>query len=104
MTVGNHFEPDPREMLRTAMNAIHQQPDTGLLPAELAAIDDICDQVQAYKRDDADADATAWHRAAVATKSILRYQSKGVVAEWIRAYSELPPMSRRSSDRRLSSG
>ena len=36
------------EMLRTAMNAFHQQPDSGLLPAFLAAIDEISDQVVTF--------------------------------------------------------
>lgn len=46
---GNEMTPEQRhqtEMLRTGMNAIHQQPDTGLMPAELSAIDHICGSSQ----------------------------------------------------------
>jgi hypothetical protein len=74
------------EMLRTAMNAIHQQSATGLLPAFLAAIDAICDDVLARPVD------AAWHRAASASKEILRDHSEDVKAEWIAAYADLPPM------------
>jgi hypothetical protein len=75
------------EMLRTAMNAIHQQSATGLLPAFLAAIDAICDDVLAR-----DVDA-AWHRAAAASKRILRDHGEDVKALWVRAYADLPPMA-----------
>ena len=45
------------EMLRTSMNAIHNQTDAGLLPAFQAAIDQVADEVLAR-----DVDAV-WHRA-----------------------------------------
>lgn len=83
------------EMLRTAMNAFHQQPDSGLLPAFLAAIDEICDQVASFTLDadpPRDSQARAWVRAAVATHAILRDHSEGTKAEWIAAYADLPPM------------
>jgi hypothetical protein len=80
------------EMLRTEMNAIHRQPDSGLLPAFLSAIDATCDEVEAFTRDDNDTKAQAWHRAAVATKRILRNHGEDVKSEWIAAYADLPPM------------
>ena len=83
---------DPREMLRTAMNAIHQQPDSGLLPAFQEAIDIISDGVEMLTRDDNDTKAQAWHRAAIATKRLLRDYSEDVKTEWIAAYADLPPM------------
>ncbi len=70
---------DPREMLRGAMNTINQQPNTGLLPAELAAIDNICNQVEMHTRDQTDTDEQAWHRAALATKAILRSHTEDVI-------------------------
>lgn len=83
------------EMLRTAMNTIHQQPDSGLLPAQLSAIDHICDQVVTFTLGaelPRDSQARAWIRAAVATKAILRSHSEATKAEWIAAYADLPPM------------
>jgi hypothetical protein len=83
------------EMLRTAMNAIHQQPDSGLLPAELAAIDHICDQIVSFTLaadPPRNLQARAWVRAAVATKQLLCDHSEDVKAEWIAAYADLPPM------------
>jgi hypothetical protein len=74
------------EMLRAGMNAI-REPDEGLLPVEMVAIDAICDDVLAR-----DVDA-AWHRAAAASKQILRDHSEAVKAEFIAAYAELPPMA-----------
>ena len=75
------------------MNTIHQQPDTGLLPVELAVIDRICDEIAAPTSDRDNTDEQAWHRAAVATKSILRDHSKGVIQEWFSAHAGLPPMN-----------
>jgi hypothetical protein len=80
------------EMLRTGMNTIRQQPDSGLLPVEKSTIDAVCDLVEAFTRDDNDDHAQAWHRAAVATKRILRDFSDEVKDEWIAAYADLPPM------------
>ncbi len=80
------------EMLRTAMNAIHQQPHTGLADAFLSAIDTVAAEVEAFTGDDNDTAAQAWHRAAVATRAILRDHSETVKAEWIAAYSNLPVM------------
>jgi hypothetical protein len=82
------------ELLRTAMNALHQQPDAGLMPVEFAVIDDICDSVKAQMRDNNDTGAQAWHRAAVATKQFIRDHSESVKSEWIAAYAGLPPMER----------
>jgi hypothetical protein len=73
------------ELLRAGMNAI-REPDEGLLPVELVAIDAICDDVLAR-----DVDA-AWHRAAAASKQILRDHSDDVKTEFIEAYTDLPPM------------
>jgi hypothetical protein len=78
----------PYEMLRTAMNTIHQQHDTGLMPAELAAIDQICDQVMSFPG--VHRDGREWYRAAVMTKALLRDHSQK--AEWLSAYADLPPM------------
>ena len=80
------------EMLRTAMNAFHQQPDSGLLPAQLSATDTIAAEVESFTRDQSAPAAQAWHRAAVATKRILRDHSEAVNTEWIAAYADLPPM------------
>jgi hypothetical protein len=78
------------EMLRTAMNTVHQQKEIGLMPAELVAIDHICDAVVSSTR--GNLQARAWNRGAVATKQILRDHSEGVKAEFIAAYADLPPM------------
>jgi hypothetical protein len=73
------------ELLRAGMNAI-REPDEGLLPVELVAIDAICDGVLAR-----DVDA-AWHRGAAASKQILRDHSEDAKTEFLEAYCDLPPM------------
>lgn len=88
MTAENHFEPDLFEMLRGAMNAIHQ--GRTLLPVEIAELDKLADRIEQLTRDRKDADEQAWHSAAVATKHLLATES--VKSEWISAYAELPPM------------
>ena len=50
------------------MNTIHQQPDTGLLPVELAVIDQICDKIAALTNGRDNTDEQTWHRAAIATQ------------------------------------
>ena len=80
------------ETLRTAMNAIHHELDAGMMPEELVGMARLCDEIEAFTRDDGDADAGAWHRAAVAMKRFLHERSEGARAEWIAAYAELPPM------------
>ncbi len=92
MTAELHFEPDPREMLRTAMSWILNQPPSGLLPAFHDAIDQISDNVEGLTHDAEAADLRAWHRAAIATKAILRDHSESVKSEWQAAYADLPAM------------
>ena len=90
---GEHLpESDPTEILRTAMNAIHQQPDTGMLPAELCAVHTIAEEVAAFTVGVSDYRAKQWHRAAMATKRLLSDHSEEVKAEWLAAYASLPPM------------
>lgn len=98
MTAGLHFEPDSREILRTAMNWIFNQPPAGLPFAFLEAIDTISDNVEGLTRDSETADLQAWHRAAVATKAILRDHSEDVKAEFLEAFADLPPMEWPGSD------
>jgi hypothetical protein len=78
-----------REMLRTAMNTM-RRPNPNRLPVEKAVIDNICDEVIADTRYDSDTDARAWHRAALATKAILRDSSDDVMAEWRESHAGLP--------------
>jgi len=78
------------EMLRTAMNVVHQWPPSGMLPSQLTAIDQICDRAVDMPRDERD--TAAWHRAAIATKRLLRDHSEDVKDEWLAAYADLPPM------------
>lgn len=92
MTTEQHFDTDPREMLRTSMNMIFRPPSTGLLPAFMEGFDVIADGVEVLTRDSTDVDEQAWYRAAIATKQILRDHSDSVKDEWLKAYAELPPM------------
>jgi hypothetical protein len=80
------------EMLRTAMTAIHNQGDAGLLPASQSGIDTIADEVLALPYDKNDADTKAWRRAAIATQYILRNHDEWAKKEWLAAYADLPPM------------
>jgi hypothetical protein len=90
MTLDHDFNPDVREMLRTSMNMIHR--GTYLSPGEQEGIDITADGVEMLTRDDPDTKAQAWHRAAIATKQILRDYSDNVKTEWLEAYAALPPM------------
>jgi hypothetical protein len=81
------------ETLRIAMNAIHHQLVAGRMPAELFGMVALCDEIEAFTRDYSDADAQAWHRAAVATERLLYEGGEDVRAEWIAAYAGLPPMA-----------
>jgi len=80
------------ELLRTGMNMIHQQGNTGLFAAFQAAIVQNCDEVLELRHDEHTTEGKAWHRAALATKQILRSRDESVKAEWLAAYAELPPM------------
>ena len=66
------------EQLRTLLNAYHQQPNAGMPQGELGLIDAKCDTVIAFTGEDTSHDARAWHRAAVATKQLLRDHSEHV--------------------------
>lgn len=76
------------ELLRTGMNMILRPP--ALLDAFKAAIDESCDVVEDFTRDNPD--LQAWHVAAVVTKCILRDHRDAVKEEWLKAYADLPPM------------
>ena len=90
--------PPPTELLRTAMRSIHQQPAAGLMAIELAITHNICVEVEALTRGDNDTKTQAWHRAAIATRAILRDHGESAKSEFLESYADLPPMEWPGSD------
>ena len=81
-----------KEMLRTGMMWILNPPEFLLLQVFQHEIDATAGLVITDTAGDASDDGRAWHRAAVATRAILRDHGEDVKTEWLAAFAELPPM------------
>src|SRR5690348_15775899 len=79
------------ELLRTGMNMIHQQGNTGLFAAFQAAIVQNCDEVLELRHDEHPTGGRAGPRAGWATKQIRRSRDRRGKAEWLAAYADPPP-------------